>query len=384
MILHVDMDAFFASVEQLDHPEWRGRCVVVGKSSGRGVVAAASYEARAFGVRSAMPMARALKLCPSAVVAPPRMERYQEVSGRVMEILESVSPLVEQVSIDEAYIDISGCERLSGTPETIAQNIKKKVFDALGITCSVGVAPMKFLAKIASDMNKPDGLTLILPEAVECFIKTLPVDKVPGVGSVTRRQLALLGIETLGDIVRFPDEVLTQKMGKFGRHLKALSQGRDEDKVVPWHPAKSVSTERTLSQDTADKGVLRQHLLRQADEVCGQLQKLSARARVIFIKIKYADFSQASRQTTLDTPVQSSDTIYRHAAALLEKQAIAQKVRLIGVGVTELVSLTGGVQMELLDGEARRDNRWEQVDRSVSAISEKFGKSMVRRGSLTD
>jgi DNA polymerase-4 len=384
MILHVDMDAFFASVEQLDHPEWRGRAVVVGKNSGRGVVAAASYEARVFGVRSAMPMARALKLCPSAVVAPPRMSRYQEVSSRVMEILETVSPLVEPVSIDEAYIDISGCERLHGGPETIAKTIKKTIAGTLGITCSVGVAPVKFLAKIASDMNKPDGLTLILPEAMDRFIETLSIDKVPGVGPVTRRQLALLGVETLGDAGRLPEDVLLKKLGKFGRRLAELSRGRDEAEVVPLSAAKSVSAETTLSEDTADMAVLKRLLLRHADEVCRQLQSLEARARVVFIKIKYADFSQTSRQTTLDTPIQSADTIYRHATALLEKQTIVQKVRLIGAGVTELVSLTGGVQMELFDGAARRDTRWEQVDRSVSAISEKFGKNMVKRGSLTD
>ncbi|MDY6831980.1 MAG: DNA polymerase IV [Thermodesulfobacteriota bacterium] len=384
MILHADMDAFFASVEQLDHPEWRGRPLVVGRSSGRGVVAAASYEARAFGVHSAMPMSRALKLCPDAIVAPPRMERYKEVSARVMEILDAVSPLVEQVSIDEAYLDISGCERLHGTPETIAKNIKKQVFDTLGITCSVGVAPVKFLAKIASDMNKPDGLMVILPEAADRFIETLPVHKVPGVGSVTKKQLALMGIETLGDVVRLPDEVLSKKLGKFGRRLKELSRGTDDSRVVPWHPAKSVSEETTLSRDTAEKQELRHHLLRQAGDVCRHLQKLNARARVVFIKIKYADFSQTTRQTTLDAPVQSSDTIYRQACALLEKQALAQKVRLIGVGVTELVVTSGGVQMELFDGEARRDSRWEQVDRSVSAISEKFGKTMVKRGSLDE
>ncbi|MFZ5564588.1 MAG: DNA polymerase IV [Thermodesulfobacteriota bacterium] len=384
MILHVDMDAFFASVEQLDHPEWRGRPVVVGRSSGRGVVAAASYEARTFGVRSAMPMARALKLCPAAVVAPPRMGRYQEVSARVMEILGTVSPLVEQVSIDEAYIDIAGCERLLGTPETIAKDIKKMVAGAIGITCSVGIAPVKFLAKIASDANKPDGLTIIPPETMDRFIETLPIDKVPGVGPVTRTQLALLGIETLGDVIRFPDDVLIKKLGRFGRHLKALSLGQDGGAVVPWHPAKSVSTETTLSNDTADKAVLCRHLLRQADEVCRELQKIDSRARVVFIKIKYADFSQTSRQTTLEEPVGSSDAIYRHAAALLEKQPLARKVRLIGVGATELVAVAGGVQMDLLEGTGCRDSRWEKIDRSVSAISEKFGKSMVKRGSLTD
>lgn len=384
MILHIDMDAFFASVEQLDNPDLKNQCVVVGKGSGRGVVAAASYAARAFGVHSAMPMARARQLCPSLVIIPPRMERYKEVSISVMDILMTISPLVEQVSIDEAYIDIAGCLRLHGTPDVIARTIKKKVFETIGITCSVGGAPLKFLAKIASGMNKPDGLTIISAEGVPGFIETLPVGKVPGVGEVTRNQLTLLGIVTLGDVARCPEEVLLKKLGKFGRRLQALARGRDDAAVVPWSREKSVSTETTLSRDTTDMAVLRQHLLRQSGEICRQLQKLEAKARVVSIKIKYADFSETSRQITLDPAIHSSDAIYRQATALLEKQGLTRKVRLIGVGVTGLVFKTTGVQLELFETENRRDSRWEQVDRSVSAISEKFGKNAIKRGSLTD
>lgn len=384
MILHIDMDAFFASVEQLDNPDLRNQCVLVGRDSGRGVVAAASYEARAFGVHSAMSMVRARRLCPAAIVTPPRKDRYKEVSALVMDILMSVSPRVEQVSIDEAYVDISGCRRLHGTPEEIAKMIKRNIFTSIGLTCSVGGAPLKFLAKIASDMDKPDGLTLIPPESVPGFIRTLPVEKVPGVGRVTRQRLFLLGIETLGDVAGYPQEVLVKKLGRFGSRLKLLSLGRDDDPVVESGRAKSVSAETTLARDTADMAALKQHLLRQSGEVCRQLQKLSARARVVYIKIKYADFSETSRQETIDPPVQSSDAIYRHALTLLEKQAPPRKVRLVGVGAAGLVFKTSGVQMELFDVDAQRDRRWEKVDRSVSAIAEKFGKNAVKRGSLTD
>ncbi|MEW6078514.1 MAG: DNA polymerase IV [Thermodesulfobacteriota bacterium] len=384
MILHIDMDAFFASVEQLDNPGLRSRCVLVGKGSGRGVVAAASYEARKYGVQSAMPVTRALRLCPAAVVISPRMERYKEVSEQVMNILSTISPLVEQVSIDEAYIDISGCQRLLGTPEAIARAIKDKVRGAIGITCSVGGAPLKFLAKIASDMNKPDGLTIISPETMLRFIETLAIEKVPGVGQVTRDLLALLGIKTLGDVARCPEDLLMKKMGKFGARLIALSHGKDDAAVVPWSQAKSVSTETTLSRDTTDPVLLKQHLLRQSARICRELLDLDAKARVLFIKIKYADFSETSRQITLDPAIASSDAIYQQAVSLLEKQKLPKKVRLIGVGLTGLVFKTTGVQMELFNPDNRRQNRWEKVDRSVSAITEKFGENAIKRGSLTE
>ncbi len=383
MILHIDMDAFFASIEQLDNPDLKGKCVLVGRDSGRGVVAAASYEARVYGVHSAMPMSRAKQLCPAAIVVPPRMNRYKEISGRVMDILTTISPLMEKVSIDEAYIDISGCERLFGTPEDIAHKIKKTVFDTIGLTCSVGGAPLKFLAKITSDMNKPDGLTIIAPEDVPRFIQTLPVEKVPGVGRATRNQLTLLGIATLGDAAQCPETVLMGKLGKFGRRLQSLARGRDESAVVPWHQAKSISTETTLHRDTSDVALLKQHMLRQSGEVSRQLQHEGAKARVVFIKIKYADFSETSRQITLDAAARTSDAIYRQAAALLEQRGLVGKVRLIGVGVSGLVFKGTGVQMDLFDENRQRDSKWEKVDRSVSAISEKFGKNAIKRGSLS-
>jgi len=384
VILHIDMDAFFAAIEQRDNPALKGRCVLVGRDSGRGVVAAASYEARAFGVHSAMPMVRARRLCPAAIVVPPRKAAYQEVSGRLMNILMTFSPLVEPVSIDEAFVDVTGCLRPYGTVEEMARTIKKNIAEVTGLSCSVGGAPLKFLAKIASDMNKPAGLTIIPPEAVPRFIETLPIHKVPGVGRVAGQTLALLGIETLGDVARCPREVLLKKLGKFGGRLQDLSLGQDDAAVTACGREKSISTETTLFRDTADMDALRRYLLRQSGEVCHQLQAMGAKARVVFIRIKYDDFSETSRQVTLHPAVCSSDAVYRNAAALLEKRGLVRKVRLIGLGVTNLLFKEAGEQLGLFDDQSGRETRWAEVDRSVSAISEKFGKDAVKRGSLTE
>ena len=225
MILHIDMDAFYASVEQLDDPRLKNKCVVVGGTSNRGVVSAASYEARRFGVRSAMPIYQARQKCPHGIFVPPRMDRYQAISKKIMTILRDFSPLVEPVSIDEAYVDITGCQRLFGEPLEIAREIKGKIWDTVNLTCSVGIAPKKFLAKIASDMQKPDGLTMIPADEVAAFVESLPVGKVPGIGNKMHRQLELLGIRALGDVRRLPQKTLLQHLGKFGARLHALACG---------------------------------------------------------------------------------------------------------------------------------------------------------------
>ncbi|RLC31237.1 MAG: DNA polymerase IV [Deltaproteobacteria bacterium] len=384
MILHVDMDAFFASVEQLDNPQLRGRCVVVGKSPGRGVVAAASYEARSFGVRSAMALSKALSLCPDAVVVAPRMERYRLVSGRVMEILSMFSPLVEQVSIDEAYLDVSGCRHLHGSPETIAGKIKKRVAGDIGITCSVGVAPLKFLAKIASGMNKPDGLTVILPEDVQAFIENLPIEKVPGVGKVTQKQLALLGVETLGDLARVPEELVVKKLGRQGMRLRLMAMGQDRSEVSPGGLPKSVSSETTLPRDTADIGLLKRYMLGHSEDISRQLHKAGARARVVSLKVKYSNFKEISRQVTLENSVQSANAIYREAVKLLRKAPLKHSVRLIGLGVSRLVFVAPGIQLDLFAQEADRDSRWEKIERFVAKIEEKYGKNVIKKGTLSE
>ena len=382
MILHIDMDAFFAAVEQLDHPALKGKALVVGGDLDRGVVAAASYEARRFGIHSAMPLFMARQRCPGLIVMPPRRERYRQVSRTVMAILGRYAPVVEQVSIDEAYLDVSGCRRLGGSPATMAQAIKNEIREATALTCSIGAAPLKFLAKIASDMNKPDGLTLVDPEAVSGFIDTLPVEKVAGVGPRALQQLRQLGVTTLGAIRTIPPSLLLDRMGKFGRRLIDLAHGRDDNTVIPHAPAKSISTERTLTADTRDREQLNRHLLTQSQEVGRQLRRQGWVARTIRLKLKHTDFSCHIRSTTLQHPSQSSETIYRTATTLLDRQPLKKAVRLIGVGASTLIADTAPQQACLFPTLARKDQGWEKVDRVMDRIAERFGPGAVQRGPL--
>jgi len=380
MILHIDMDAFFASVEQLDNPALKGKCVLVGRDSNRGVVAAASYEARKFGVHSAMPVFQAKKLCPHAIFVSPKKGRYGEVSRRIMSLLRDFSPLVEPVSIDEAYVDISGCGRLYGSPVETANLIKQRIFETVGLTCSVGIAPNKFLAKIASDINKPNGLFAIMPDEVQAFITTLPIHKVPGVGKQTRKTLERLSIETLGDVRKYSNSFLEGKLGKFGRRLAALAAGVDSSKVTPYSQTKSISSEHTLSRDIGDKQQLKGYLKSQANEVGRQLRKANLRARTIVLKLKDTDFKIITRSTTLPVPTRSSETIFNAASALLDTYGLSKKVRLIGVGASGLVSGSAPVQQELFDGMVKRNATWEKVDKTMDAISQKYGPGSIRKG----
>lgn len=381
--MHVDMDAFFASVEQLDNPALRGLCVVVGGSH-RGVVAAASYEARRFGIHSAMPIFQARQRCSDLVIVAPRKERYKEVSGRIMAILSTFSPLVEPISIDEAFVDITGCERLHGSARQAAVAVKKDIKEQIGLTCSVGVAPNKFLAKIASDLDKPDGLTLLTLAQMADFIADLPIGKVPGVGPRAQKSLSMLGISTLGQVKQFSEAQLVRRLGKFGHRLLALANGRDDRPVVPESEAKSMSSELTLPENTMDRKVLANHLLAQSETVARELRRHNMRARTVTLKIKTADFKQHTRNQTLDRPFQTSSTIYQTARSLLKSYPLTQPVRLIGVGAGNLVTENRPVQQCLFDDTPKRDNaKWEKVDRAVDAISERFGRCSVKRGSLT-
>ena len=384
MILHIDMDAFYASVEQLDNPWLKGKCVIVGGTSNRGVVSASSYEARRFGVRSAMPIFQARQKCPEGVFIPPRIERYKEVSKKIMAILREFSPQVEVVSIDEAYMDISGGQRLHGDPEMVAMDIKNKIKEKLGLTCSVGVAPGKFLAKVASDMDKPDGLTIIWPQQVNQFIETLAVQKVPGVGKKTFLQLESMGIKTLGDVKKFPEKMLLDRLGKFGQRLIELGSGRDHSTVTPWSPHKSISSERTLGEDTDDKKLLNKYLLKQSEEIARQLRKANVKAKTITLKLKHADFKQFTRSKTIDTPTQSSETIYRYAVRLLDDYRLTQKIRLVGVGTSGFKSTDRPVQLNLFDRVKESDQTWEKVDRTVETITKKFGRDAIKRGTLSE
>jgi DNA polymerase-4 len=384
MILHIDMDAFYASVEQLDDPRLKDKCVIVGGTSNRGVVSAASYEARQFGIHSAMPIYQARQKCPHGIFVPPRMGRYKEVSKKIMALLSDFSPLVEPVSIDEAFLDITGLRRLFGEPQEIAREIKRKIMETVQLTCSVGVAPNKFLAKIASDLEKPDGLTVIRPHEVPRFIETLSVKKVPGVGKKLLHQLELLGIRTLGDVQRLPQKALLKHLGKFGERLRALSAGSDDSPVSPDSPHKSISSERTLPADSRDLKLLKRYLLSQSAEVARQLRLAGVRAKTITIKIKDESFKMVTRRTTLAIPTQSSNTIYKHAVQLLEAYKITQKIRLIGVGTSGFSPVTASVQIGLFDTGDETVDGWEKIDRALDSISTKFGKDVVERASLKD
>jgi DNA polymerase-4 len=381
----MDMDAFFASVEQLDNPALRGQSVIVGGKSQRGVVAAASYEARRYGIHSAMPIFQAKQRCPQVLIVPPRRRRYVEISHEVMDILRGFSPLVEPVSIDEAFVDISGCGRLHGSCNEIAKAIKHAIHSGTELTCSVGVAPIKFLAKIASDLNKPDGLTIIEPSRVQSFINRLPIRKVPGVGQRTMKILSGIGIETLGQVNGLPDTLLTKKLGKFGRRLRLLAAGCDDAKVVPQRDTKSVSTETTLSEDTRDREILAPFLLKQSQSVARQLRHIKMRARTVTLILKTTDFQRHSRSLTLESASQSSDTIYQTALTLLNDYTLRQPVRLVGVGATGLQPETKPVQMELFSDDNRaQDWKWEKVDQALDALTDRFGDHTVTRGSNTE
>jgi DNA polymerase IV len=382
IILHVDMDAFFASVEQLDCPALRGQCVVVGGSH-RGVVAAASYEARKYGIHSAMPIFQAKSRCPHLKIVPPRRRRYAELSSRIMALLRTFSPLVEPISIDEAFVDFTGCRRLHGSPRETAMAVKHRITAETRLTCSVGMAPNKFLAKIASDLNKPDGFAIIAPEAVPAFIETLAIEKVPGVGARTRKLLMDMGIVYLGQVRHLSEERLVRRLGVFGHRLMTLANGQDDSAVTPESEAKSVSSEITLNQDTVDKRVLTVHLLAQADAVARQLRQHNVRARTLTLKLRTADFQRHTRSCTLQTPTQSSDAIYEAAASLLSAFTLSQAVRLVGIGASGLLPQSVPVQQPLFSEGTVPHLRWERLDRTLDAITERYGRNAVLRGTLT-
>jgi len=382
--MHIDMDAFFASVEQLDDPSLRGRPVIVGGSSERGVVSAASYEARRYGVRSAMPTVTARRLCPHGVFVSGRRHRYAEVSRMVMAVLHDFSPVVEQASVDEAYLDATGLERLFGPVDEMAQRLKGRVREATGgLTCSVGLAPVKFLAKIASDVNKPDGVFILPPEDVAAFLATLPVGRIPGVGKRMLESLDLLGVRTAGDVLCHPVSFWERRFGKGGLVLYDRARGIDPRPLEPWTPPKSESAEVTLAADTADRAVLRRWLLAQAERVGGSLRRQGLAGRTITLKVKYADFRQLTRSRTLPEPVSATQTIFEEAWALLEALDLEAKVRLVGLGVSHF---GGERQMSLpIGGMPRRDDtRRERLDATLDRLRARFGAGAVMRGDLVD
>ena len=385
MILHVDMDAFFASVEQRDHPDLRGKPVVVAGHSSRSVVSAASYEARKFGIHSAMPVFQARQKCPHLVVQPGSREKYARDSKKIMAILKQFSPLVEPVSIDEAFLDITGCEKLIGTPDQTAKKIKKEIFNQLTLTCSVGVAPVRFMAKIASDMDKPDGLTIIQPKAMARVIDTLPINKVPGVGTRAMAQMQNLLVQTLGDVKKLSPELLKHKFGSFGQRLFQLAHGIDPTPIEPESPRKSISGEVTLSKDISDPFEVKSVLLAQAHRVGKELRAGNQRCKKVSIKLKFSDFSQITRGKTLDTWICSSNAIFDQAVSLYHHLNISKKIRLVGVGVSEFQDRKAPVQLSLFIDENQINSRqWEVVDRAMDSVLAKFGPSALNKANLNN
>ena len=342
-ILHIDMDAFYASVEQRDKPELRGLPVAVGGDPDqRGVVAAASYEARAFGVRSAIPMSRAVRLCPSLIIVRPNFPRYKAVSEAVFAIFRGVTPLVEPLSLDEAYLDVTENAWGETLGQSVAQRIKREIRDATGLTASAGVAPNKFLAKIASGWKKPDGLTVIAPERVEQFLQKLPVDALWGVGPVTAQRLRDRGIERLVDVRTVDAHVLREAVGSSAEWLRQLADGFDDRPVEPNQPAKSSGTESTFAEDLVDLGEIRREIDEMARDGAAWLERRSLSCRTVTIKVRYSDFTTITRSHSKDPSTCDPDDIAARAVALLARtEAGSRPVRLLGVSVHNLVDPTG-------------------------------------------
>jgi DNA polymerase-4 len=378
-IIHLDMDAFYAAVEVLDNPELKGQPVIVGGRGVRGVVSAASYEARRFGVHSAQPSVTARRLCPDGIFLPVRMERYAEVSGSVFQIFRRYTPLVEPLSIDEAFLDVTRCRRLFGEPPEIARKIKQTVREELGLTVSAGVAPSKLVAKIASDLNKPDGLTVVEHGEVEAFLNPLPIERLWGVGEVTRQALALLGVTTIGHLASLPLDLLEKKFGRrTAEHLFHTSRGEDDRAVEVVREAKSIGHETTFDQDLTARVAVRPRLLALAHEVARRLRQKAASGRTVTLKVKYADFVLITRSVTLPEPTNDQLEIFRQVSELLDKTEVGRRpVRLLGISLSQLVFKDGPGQLALFPaGEETR--RRDRLNTALDAIADRFGTKSIR------
>lgn len=384
-IMHIDMDAFFASVEQLDNPELRGKPVGVGSLHKRSVLSAASYEARRFGVRSAMPVHQALKLCPQLQVVSGSRGRYKEISQKVMAVLGNYSPVVEQASIDEAYLDITGTEKLFGPPLQLARSIKNDIFETTGLTASVGIAPVKFLAKIASDLDKPDGISIIEAHQVQDFLKQLPVEKIPGVGKKALPKLRMFGVRFAADLRRYPVEFWKERFGERGVVLHEKGAGIDPTPVKASSEMKSSSAENTFGEDISDTHTLKTLLLKQSERIAADIRRHGLKGRTVTLKIKFPDFRQITRSRTLESRTSHAGTIYKTGCELLDAEGVIGPVRLIGIGISNFEERSR--QLSLLDDDIKEQETSEKVDRldkAVDLVRNKFGKSILTRGRLLE
>ncbi len=375
IIMHVDMDAFFASVEQLDHEEYRGKPLIVGGIGGRGVVSTCSYEARKFGVHSAMPTAKAMKLCPQGIFIQGNYPRYAEVSQQIFDIFDHYSPLIEPLSIDEAFLDLTGMERLMDSPRQYALKLKQEIKEKTGIVASVGIAPNKFLAKIASDLDKPDGLVIVNKDRVQAFLDPLPVRRIWGVGAKTAAILDRMRVKTIADLRKMSYEELHKTFGdKTAQHLFLLAQGIDERPVAPRGRAKSIGNETTFSEDLQSAEAALEVLLYLSVKVGWWLRQAGFKAKTVQLKLRQSDFSTFTRQKQLFEPSNFDNDIYTAIKELFENLNITRGIRLLGV------STTGFEEMESLS--LFHDEKKDRLYQAIDDINSKFGKLGVTRGAL--
>jgi len=375
-ILHVDMDAFFASCELRSRPDLVGLPVIVGGDGSRGVVTAATYEARKYGIHSAMPMSRAKRLCPDVVILPPDFALYSEVSAGVMAVFRDITPLVEPLSLDEAFLDVSGAVRRLGPPAVIAEQIRARVHDEQGITCTVGVAPTKFVAKLASTRAKPDGLLVVPSDRVIAFLHPLPVGALWGVGEKTEEVLVRLGLLTVGDIAHTPLDTLVRALGPAsGNHLHDLAWGRDPRHVTPPAAEKSVGNEETFPRDVDDPEVIRRELLRLSEKVASRLRAQGYAGRTVVIKVRFADFSTITRSRTLRSATDVGREIYATAVALYDALGLQRaRIRLVGVRAEGIVDADDAPRQMLLD---EPEVGWREAEQAVDRASARFGRGSV-------
>jgi DNA polymerase IV len=382
-VLHVDMDAFYASVELRSRPELIGTPVIVGGLGSRSVVLSATYEARAFGVHSAMPMMRARRLCPQATVIPPSHGLYDEASRGVMEVFRSITPLVEPLSLDEAFLDVAGAGRRLGSPRQIGELIRARVVDEQGITCSVGVAPTKFVAKLASARAKPDGLIVVPRDDVIAFLHPLPVGVLWGVGDKTEEALTRLGLRTIGDIANTPATTLQRALGPAaGAHLSALAWGRDERSVVAHEPDKSIGAEETFARDVDDPAVVRRELLRLSERTAARLRAAAMVGRTISIKVRFADFTTITRAKTIHQATDVARIVYETAGGLYDALGLQRaRIRLVGVRVEGLTPSQTTPRQLALGGSGEE---WRAAEQAADRAAARFGAGAVQPAALVD
>ena len=384
MILHIDMDAFYASVEERDNSSLVGKPVIVGGSAeGRGVVAAANYESRKFGVHSAMAAARAKRLCPHAVFIKPRIDYYASVSRQIRDIFEQFTPLVEPLSLDEAFLDVTGSESIFGPSAEIGRQIKQRIRAELRLVASVGVATNKFVAKIASDVKKPDGFVVVEPDETQSFLDPLPVGRLWGVGQVTGQVFERLKIRTIGQLRQMPLDTLNDLFGSSGEHYWQLAHGIDDRQVVPDREAKSISNETTFAEDIVDMEVLRAWLVDLVEQVARRLRQHDIKGRTVELKVRFADFKTISRSLTLAEPTNITQELLDAGIELLTTRLPSRHlpVRLLGFGVHKFKN--SGASQQLLFDQPDRE-RHQELDRVADQITAKFGKSAIRRGAKLD